>query len=265
MTRFFFLANVFSAVTCAAAHASSSYALGRRRFRASSHPAPSPASSTAVLLRLSCPRFKSLHRNKSYPHRFSDRLNVICKKTRIVSPIAHTKSHEITNRNIKKLTNPLLVRSDGSASCIMTTPALYMSKRSGLCWTHAALPAASATGPKSLRMSGASSLGMRYSSGGAYFGSMIVSSGAKFMPVRKHAHAPRSMILNRGSRSLVNVSSVRTRLWGLMSRWTRPARCTDARFLNSCRMTACVTSSSTAGSPLDAWLMSRRFLAMPAG
>ena len=77
-------------------------------------------------------------------------------------------------------------------------PALYMSKRSGLCLSHAAEPAASATGPNSLRKSGASSLGIRNSSGGAYLGSMMVSSGAKFMPVRKHAHAPRSISLNLG-------------------------------------------------------------------
>jgi len=41
---------------------------------------------------------------------------------------------------------------------------------------------APATGPNSLRMSGASSDGIRNSSGGAYLGSMMVSSGAKFIP-----------------------------------------------------------------------------------
>ena len=83
--------------------------------------------------------------------------------------------------------------------------------------------------------------------------------------VRKHAQAPRSMSLNRGSLSPVTSVLVRTRLWGLMSRCTRPARCTDARFLNSWRITACVTSSSTAGSPLDEPSRLRSALAMPAG
>jgi hypothetical protein len=185
--------------TAAATSASSSYARGRNSDRARSQPAPSPASSTTVFERDSWPLFASRHRNKSYPHLLSDLLNV---------------------------TSPEFVRRLGNASCIMTMPALYMSKRSGLCLSHAAEPAASATGPNSLRMSGASSLGIRNSSGGAYLGSMMVSSGAKFIPVRKHAHAPRSINLNLGGSVMISplLLCVSTRLCGLMSRCTKPAR-----------------------------------------
>mmetsp|Transcript_3008 Transcript_3008/g.7328 ORF Transcript_3008/g.7328 Transcript_3008/m.7328 type:complete len:464 (-) Transcript_3008:1159-2550(-) len=59
-----FLACLLAA-TSAAAAASSSYHRGRSSCRAKSHPAPSPASSTAVLLRDSCPLFASRHRNRS--------------------------------------------------------------------------------------------------------------------------------------------------------------------------------------------------------
>ena len=55
-------------------------------------------------------------------------------------------------------------------------------------------------------------------SSGIYLGSMMVSSGVKFVPDRKQAHAPRSITLNSGE----TFTLASTRLCGL-------ARCTTPR------------------------------------
>ena len=212
---------------------SASYGRGRNNSAASSHPAPSPASNTAVLDRLNCPLFASRHLYKSYLNFFKPRLNP-CK--------------------------PLFVRKLGMASCMSTMPALYISNLSGLCDNHAVVPAASAIGPNIFFKSGASSVGIKNSSGGAYLGSIIVSSGVKLVPVRKHAHAPRSITLNVGSGF-----SASTKLCGFTSRCTKPALCTAARLCKSCDTAFCVISNSAAASPLNTLSRPKSALANPVG
>mmetsp|Transcript_39247 Transcript_39247/g.54509 ORF Transcript_39247/g.54509 Transcript_39247/m.54509 type:complete len:212 (+) Transcript_39247:1256-1891(+) len=182
-----------------------------KRSWAKSHPAPPSASNSLVSALVNL--LLLFQRMRSYLKRRNSRLN----RCSCVSERRH-----------------------GSESCIRMIPTAYMSNLSGECFTHEVAPRASATGAACEARSGAESSGNTYSSGAAYLGSKMVSSGLKFVPVRMSAHAPKSMSLK------VRLSSSNKRFWGFTSRCTIPAECSTASASNSCLRVVWATMRCTA-------------------